>query len=389
VWLVVAASCVASVVLLTVTESAGSDDPSTSWPSVVTAFIAFQSFATVGALIASRQSWNPIGWLFLSAAALCQWANLVGAYSTLADQRGWPGVVWPNVLFAATWGSGVLLVALFGLQLFPTGRPLSGHWRSLVWASAAVLPSAAVALSLEPGQVDGAPDGHDNPIGVPGMDVVAGALWLCLVGLVVASIASLVVRFRRARGVERQQLEVVAATVAFVFAVLLAVSVVSSLTGALDFLGTSSDVIWLLMLSLIPASVGVAMLRYRLYEIDRVISRTLVYGALTVILGAAYVGLVLLGQWVFASFAGGGDLAIAASTLAVAALFLPVRSRVQRFVDRRFYRRRYDAQRTLEAFGARLRDDVELDAVVVELRRAVGETMQPAHVSVWRGGAAR
>ena len=125
------------------------------------------------------------------------------------------------------------------------------------------------------------------------------------------------------------------------------------------------------------------MLRYRLYDIDRVISRTLVYGALTVILGAAYVALVLAGQAVFSSFAGGSNLAIAVSTLVVAALFLPLRSRVQRVVDRRFYRRRYDAQRTLDGFGARLREQVELERLRADLQGVVHETMQPAHVSLW------
>jgi hypothetical protein len=136
-------------------------------------------------------------------------------------------------------------------------------------------------------------------------------------------------------------------------------------------------------LMLIPAAVGLAILRYRLYEIDRVISRTLVYAALTLILGAAYVALVLAGQAVFSSFAGGSDLAIAASTLVVAALFLPLRSRVQRLVDRRFYRRRFDAQGTLAAFGSRLREQVDLDGLRVELEGVVRETIQPAHVSLW------
>jgi len=140
---------------------------------------------------------------------------------------------------------------------------------------------------------------------------------------------------------------------------------------------------------LIAIAIGIAILKYRLYEIDRIISRTLVYGGLTVVLGAVYIGFVLAGQALFSSFAGGSNLAIAASTLAVAALFLPARSGVQRFVDRRFYRRRYDAQRTLEGFGARLREQVDLETLRSDLGTVVEETMQPAHVSVWLREARR
>ncbi len=149
------------------------------------------------------------------------------------------------------------------------------------------------------------------------------------------------------------------------------------------------DVVFGLAVLLVPIAVGVAMLKYRLYDVDRVISKTLVYGSLTAVLAAAYVGFVLAGQWLFSSFAGGSNLAIAASTLVVAALFLPVRSRVQHFVDRRFYRRRYDAQRTLEAFGSRLREQVDLETLSLDLRHVVSETMQPAYASVWiRDGGA-
>jgi hypothetical protein len=199
-----------------------------------------------------------------------------------------------------------------------------------------------------------------------------------------AAVASLVVRFRRSRGVERQQLKWLAfAGVVFVVAFAIAGLTQPSVVSDVFF------VLAILALAFIPVAVGIAILRYRLYEIDRVISRTVVYATVTIVLGAAYAGLVLASQALFSSFAGGSDLAIAISTLVVAALFLPVRTRVQRFVDRRFYRRRYDAQQTLEAFGVRLRDQIELDALARDLRGVVGETMQPVHASLWLRTGAR
>jgi hypothetical protein len=196
--------------------------------------------------------------------------------------------------------------------------------------------------------------------------------------MLLLALASIVVRFRRSRGVERLQLKWVASAgsvmvAGFFFAFVGAGTVLSDmgfLTGVVGFV-------------LLPVAIGVAILRYRLFDIDRVISKTLVYAALSLVLGAGYVGLVLAGQALFSSFAGGSNLAIAASTLVVAALFLPVRARVQGFVDRRFYRRRYDAQRTLEGFGARLREQVELEALSTDLAVVVRETIQPSHVSLW------
>jgi hypothetical protein len=179
--------------------------------------------------------------------------------------------------------------------------------------------------------------------------------------------------------VERQQLTLLVAAGVVVAMALIVGGPIGALMGSED-LGIA--IILLGMLS-VPVAIGVAMLRYRLYEVDRVISRTLVYGGLTLILGAAYSVLVVAGQAIFSSFAGGSNLAIAASTLVVAALFLPLRVRLQRVVDRRFYRRRYDAQRTLERFGARLREEIDLELLTADLRGVVDETMQPAHVSLW------
>ena len=208
--------------------------------------------------------------------------------------------------------------------------------------------------------------------------------------MVVAMVAggiSLVLRFRRARGVERQQymLFTVAAVAFPVFSIGVNAfeSAVSAHSGPMHQVDNVLNAITALIALLLPVSVAIAVLRYRLYEIDRLISRTLVYVALTVVLGATYVGLVLAGQAISSTFTGSSDLAIAASTLIVAALFLPVRSRVQHFVDRRFYRRRYDAQRTLEGFGARLREQVELETLSTDLALVVHETIQPSHVSLW------
>ena len=233
-------------------------------------------------------------------------------------------------------------------------------------------------IATAPGKLEAPFGAYENPLVVvhagayvaPLIPIIAG----CLLSIVVAGIRA-VRTSRRSRGLEREQFKWLAAS---------ATSLVVLLPFAAAFNWSwVAGALFSVALTALPVSVGVAVLRYRLYEIDRIISRTLTYGALTVILGAAYVGLVLGGQAVFSSFAGGSDLAIAVSTLVVAALFLPVRSRVQRFVDQRFNRRRYDAQQTLEAFGARLRDQVELQTLRDDLGTVVEKTMLPTHVSLW------
>jgi hypothetical protein len=350
----------------------------------VLALVAAQLFVTVGALIASRRPENPIGWLFCAAPIVAELAILVEGWAYLAAERGLPGVAPSKTVAGALWGVAVTLVGLYAFLLFPDGRLPSPRWRWPALAGAVTLAVYVVAAVTVPGPIP-APEGYDNPIGVPGMGAVAELATLVFIGLMLAAVASLLLRFRMARGVERQQLRVFLATVCFVIATI----------GAFELLVTATDgpiaglhdtdkyAVWVVDFLLIPVAVGVALLRYRLYDFDRVVSKTLVYGGLTAILGAAYVGLVLAGQTVFSSFAGGSDLAIAASTLVVAALFLPLRARVQRFVDRRFYRRRYDAQRLLEAFGARLREELELEMLRADLENVVAETMQPAHVSLW------
>jgi len=254
----------------------------------------------------------------------------------------------------------------------------------LLWITVAIAVESVLASALDPTTLDA----YRFPFRLPErigdaserLNNAGGAVLAPVV--FAASLAALVVRFRRSRGVVRQQMK----WLAFAGAVPVSAFALSFLISPFFDDGPLVDVVFITGfagLMLIPVAVAIAILRYRLYEIDRVISRTLVYGLVTVVLGAAYVALVLAGQAVFASFAGGSNLAIAASTLVVAALFLPLRGRFQRLVDRRFYRRRYDAQRTLAAFGTRLREQVELDGLCSDLEAVVTETMQPAHVSLW------
>ena len=369
-------ACVVTVVVL-----AAGTSYETEARSDVPGLLLSLSFAVVGALVAAGAPRNSIGWLLLGIGAGIALLGVTQALAELeiADPGSIPAA---NALawLSANIGFATLVVVMALLPRLPSGRFLSPRWR-LVDALAVSAFVAGSAISFEPGPLDDHPE-FENPLGIPGFGTVNAILepiaLVLLVVLLVVSLASVAVRFRRARGIERLQLKWVGLAISVTVVLWLA---------ALAFSFSDSDslvwVAWSLSLCLVPVSIGIAVLRYRLYELDRVISRTLVYGLLTVVLGSAYAGLVLGGQWVFSSFAGGSDLAIAASTLIVAALSLPLRSRLQRLVDRRFYRQRYDAQRTLQAFGARLRQEIELELLSAELCGAVEQTIQPAHVSLW------
>jgi hypothetical protein len=351
-------------------------------PSIILPIVGF---ASVGALLASRRPGNPIGWIFSAAGLGIALAWFAAEYATraLVEQPGsLPGGLWlawlSDWLFApAFYFAGVLL-----LLLFPTGRPLSPRWRYVVWATAVVAALLAAALSLLPKFFSPPFDSFENPVGVDlgGLfEGLAAAMWLAsLVSFVLAS-AALIVRFRRSGGIERQQIKWVTA----VGVVALAAQLASNLAYDEGIAEDVTAVIAFVGVSAIPVATGIAIFKYHLYDIDLIIRRTLVYGVLSALLAGLYFAIVLALQAAFSSFTGGSDLAIAVSTLAVAALFRPARRRIQGIVDRRFYRRKYDAQRTLEAFGTRLRDEIDLEALSVELRQVVNETMQPAHVSLW------
>jgi len=273
------------------------------------------------------------------------------------------------------WYPTVVLALVFTPLLFPDGRPPSPAWRLVGWLTVAVTALSVALAAVQPTiELD---DGHvvDNPIGVAGVvDSEASVLNLVLGLLVVAAVLSLVVRFRRSRGDERLQLKW--------FTYACAALPVLLLGGLLpDAVG---NVLFAVGITFPPVAVGIAILRYRLYEIDRLIDRTLVYGLLTALLAGVYAGLVLLLGRLFGELGGRPpSWAVAGATLAVAALFQPARRRIQAAVDRRFNRRRYDAARTVEAFSARLRDQVDLATLSSELLAVVDQTMQPTRASLW------
>jgi hypothetical protein len=350
--------------------------------------LGFAGFAGVGGLIALRRPDNAVGWLLLAIAISFAGVETGKDYVEQASNPAQVAVAWMTSWSEYLWfGLAVVFLPL----LFPHGRLPSRRWRPALWLGGAGLALGAVGSALIPGPFELRQGSRiDNPLGVDGglPEVLTLIATLFQVIAVALAAASIVVRFRGARGVERQQLKWFAYVGVLATACLFVAVVSSSLSGDdVPALRALAIVGWLTGLALVglglPAATGLAILRHRLYDVDVVIRRTLVYGGLTATLGAAYLGSVLLLQLVLAPLTADSGLAIAASTLAVAALFGPARARIQGAVDRRFYRRRYDAQRTLEAFSGRLRDQLDLEALRGELRSVVGETVQPAHVSLW------
>lgn len=342
------------------------------------------SLAATGALLASRRPRNPIGWilcvspLFLGLTAVARDWYVHQFYAAPGSTPVPEALVW-----AANWAwiPGFVPLLTLLLLLFPEGRPPSPRWRPAGWVAVAAMAALVLGYAFAPGPLEDY-ERVANPLGAHGVigDVSsvlldAGFPLFSVAALLAA--ASLVVRYRRSRGIERQQLKWMAAAAAFV--------VVSWLVSATLDQSFGIDISAVLPLALLglPAAAGVAVLRYRLYDLDLVVNRALVYGALSATLAGTYIGSVLLLQLALKPLTPESDLAIAGSTLAAAALFRPARRRIQAAVDRRFYRRRFDAARTVEEFSTRLRDEVALDAVEGELRAATAETMQPAHVSVW------
>jgi hypothetical protein len=356
----------------------GADVDAVSFP------LAMTVSAVVGGLVASRRPENLIGWFFLGGAvcfAFVTFASEYAAYGSLNALGALPGAL--AMAWLVSWVSvpGIMLLLVFVPLYFPDGRLVSPRWRWLVRLAVFFSVSEVVRSALSSGKMRDS--GIVNPLGIealrPVFDLFETLVFALYFTLLFASAASLVVRFRRSGSVERQQIKWLALAALLIPVWFLTNAPIQAVAPNL-FLVVDS----LVVSALIPLAAGIAILRYRLYDIDVIINRALVYAFLTVTLALVYVGSVVSLQAALRALTvQESTLAVVASTLAIAALFNPLRRGVQGFVDRRFYRRKYDAAKTLEIFSGRLRDETNLDTLGDDLVGVVKETMQPAHVSLW------
>jgi hypothetical protein len=345
-------------------------------------------FAIVAALIVSRQPRNTIGWLLMVVVGVFVVGGSIDNYIEHLAPSPAPTVPLLLMVWFSNWGWLLLIIPLLLiLLLFPSGRPPTPRWRwagvaAIIWATLFVLMATLSKELTTPDFV------FDNPIGVLREDIVEllAGVWIAgLLILILACSLALFVRYRRANDTEREQIKWLLYACA-TFLVVYVGGTVGGVAGSTSLGGYIWGVFFGLSLITLPAAIGIAILRYRLYEIDIVINRTLVYGALSVTLALIYFGGVTTTQAIFRALTGQLEqtqLAIVVSTLVIAALFNPLRRGIQSFIDRRFYRRKYDAVKTLEAFSAKLRDETDLEALNSELVGVVQETMQPVHVSLW------
>jgi hypothetical protein len=355
--------------------------------------VGLGAFAVVGALLVVRRSANPIGWIMVAIAfmlSVCLPGGYYATYVMLTRGQPDPLAVFGAWIFNCFWFLLLALTFVYLPLLFPDGRLLSRRW--LPVAVLAGIPPIIVVLRralVDTIPVNEAP-GHkiDNPIGIEGLGGVEnlpvnGVLNAIFFVGFAGVVASVVVRFRRSRGVERQQMKWFTSAIVVLLGGSLIFGAASGLTGV-RWLEDVGFVFSMVGLASLPATVGIAILRYRLYGIDLIVNRALVYGPITAMLVLCYLGAVVSLQAAFRTLTGQeSTLAVVASTLAIAALFNPLRRRVQGFVDRRFYRRKYNAAKILAAFNARLRDETDLGILREDLTGVVKETMQPSHVSLW------
>src|SRR5215210_7115400 len=346
------------------------------------------SYAPVGALIASRHPENLVGWLLCLyglVISISHFGAQYAIYALLAQPDSLPAG--EAMAWILSWVWPILNgLTVFYILLFPTGRLPSRHWRWLGWLTVTFVVVGVILAAFSSGALLGILGPIRNPLGIEGFSNIyyKAILFIMTPLLTAAAVLAVFMRLRRAIGVERQQIKWFAyAAVATVSAGILAYIIPRVVETPLWFerVGFALNIAFI---PAIPISIGIAILRYRLYDIDILINRTLVYGSLTAMLVALYfVGIVVLQRFFVLLTGQQSTLAAVASTLLIAALFSPMRRRIQSFIDRGFYRRKYDAARTLEVFSAKLRDETDLDALSEDLVGVVRETMQPAHVSLW------
>jgi hypothetical protein len=364
--------------------------------------LLFLAFPLVGALVASRRPQNPIGWILLADGLLWMLLAVIESYSRYGVDN--PGSVpFPVTIGALAntllWVPTVGLLGIYTILLFPDGKLPSRRWRPLALFSGVVIGLLGVAGMLAPGPLENQ-GGVRNPFGIealPWLVGVANIITPLLPLCILAAAVSMVLRFRRSRGEVREQIKWIAFAASFVgllyliamFIGLIFTVLLSGGDGRLPAPPWWFDLLFsvaVLGFAGVPVAIGFAVLKYRLYDIDIIINRTLVYGSLTATLVALYFGGVAATQTILRALTDQTDqpqLAVVVSTLVIAALFNPLRRRIQSFIDRRFYRSKYDARKTLEAFSARLRDQTDLETLNNELAGVIRETMQPAHVSLW------
>ena len=388
----------ASVALYIATRSV---QPPSSWgtggdSAVLIFLLPFLAFPMVGALIASRRPKNPIGWICLAVGIfwmLITVSDAYGLYGLVVRPGSVPFPAAIGSLGEWMWAPALGLLGTYLILLFPDGRLPSRRWRPLAWLSGAVIFLVSAGGAIEPGPVEGLP-GVRNPFGLEEYpwvwDATQGVILLLPV-CILASAVSLVLRFLRSEGEEREQIKWLAFAalilgLGFSSFVIPGIIVPEATGGANSLWENLLEDAVTLSFAGVPVAIGFAVLKYRLYDIDVVINRTLVYGALTATLALIYFGGVAATESILRTLTGQAEqpqLAIVVSTLVIAALFNPLHRRIQAFIDRRFYRRKYDARKTLEAFSAKLRDETDLDTLNAELVGVIRETMQPAHVSLW------
>ena len=366
---------------MTVLASLGPGDP--NFRRDLAGFIgficAFGAFGLVGALIIWQRPGNTLGWILATIGLLAAWGASADTYVDQASDGGmlYLASVWISLWY---WFPLLGLTLVFTPLLFPDGRPPSSRWRFVVWgASSSLVLIVFLAAFRERIAFQGI--SMDNPVGIPGIEdpeksTLGSVLFGFFLLFLVLALASVVVRYLRSGDVQRQQIKwLLLATVLSALMVFF-----EEITG----IELDTEVPFAISIALFPLAIAVAIFRYRLYDIDVIINRALVYGALSASLVLIYVGCVVGLQYAFRTLAGeDSQLVIVASTLVIAALFNPLRRRFQSFIDRRFYRHKYDARKTLESFGARLRQETDLDTLGGDLVSVVRETMQPEHVALW------